>query len=148
MRSKVFKKANGCFLKHKREAAGRFVYSAKISHHILGDLGLLYSVIFNRHLQWILGKCSCRHLFRSREFAICQSKVCFETPQKKPFIFSHGPETCFILRLRYCKRLSTIISCSYSAVLGLKTHAEKNSVILTNDSHVRQIESVVYISQI
>ena len=29
---KVFKKANGCLLKDRREAGGRFVYSAKIYH--------------------------------------------------------------------------------------------------------------------
>ena len=33
LRSKIFKKANGCLLKHRRKAVGRFVYSAKISHH-------------------------------------------------------------------------------------------------------------------
>ena len=31
--SKIFKKANGCLLKNRREAGGRFVYSAKICHH-------------------------------------------------------------------------------------------------------------------
>ena len=33
LRSKIFKKANECLLKDKRKAGGRFVYSAKISHH-------------------------------------------------------------------------------------------------------------------
>ena len=31
--SKIFKKANGCLLKDGRKAGGRFVYSAKVSHH-------------------------------------------------------------------------------------------------------------------
>ena len=31
--SKIFKKANGRLLKDRRKAGGRFVYSAKISHH-------------------------------------------------------------------------------------------------------------------
>ena len=43
--SKIFKKANGCFLKDRRQAGGRFVYSAKIFHYC--DL-------------------VCRHLFRNR----------------------------------------------------------------------------------
>ena len=33
LRSKILKKANGCVLKDRRKAGGRFVYSAKISHH-------------------------------------------------------------------------------------------------------------------
>ena len=33
LRSKIFKKANGCLLKHRRKAVGRFAYSAKICHH-------------------------------------------------------------------------------------------------------------------
>ena len=33
MRSKIIKRANGCLLKDIRKAGGRFVYSAKISHH-------------------------------------------------------------------------------------------------------------------
>ena len=37
-RSKIFKKVNGCLLKDRRKAGGRFVYSAKISHHYIGDL--------------------------------------------------------------------------------------------------------------
>ena len=32
LRPKIFKKANGCVLKDRRKAGGRFVYSAKISH--------------------------------------------------------------------------------------------------------------------
>ena len=31
--SKIFKSANGCLLKDRPKAGGRFVYSAKISHH-------------------------------------------------------------------------------------------------------------------
>ena len=46
LRSKIFKKANECLLKDKRKAGGRFVYSAKISHHQV-ILCHLYSVIFN-----------------------------------------------------------------------------------------------------
>ena len=33
MRSKIFKKANGCLLKDGRKPGGRFAYPAKISHH-------------------------------------------------------------------------------------------------------------------
>ena len=33
LRSKFFKKPNGCPLKDRRKAGGRFVYSAKNSHH-------------------------------------------------------------------------------------------------------------------
>ena len=33
LRSKIFKKANRCLLKYRHGARGRFVYSAKISHH-------------------------------------------------------------------------------------------------------------------
>ena len=33
LRSKIFKRANGCLLKNRRKTGGRFVYSAKISHH-------------------------------------------------------------------------------------------------------------------
>ena len=46
LRSKIFKKANACLLKDRRKTGGRFVYSAKISHHqvIMCDI---YSVIFN-----------------------------------------------------------------------------------------------------
>ena len=32
LRPKIFKKANGCVLKDRRKAGGRFVYSARISH--------------------------------------------------------------------------------------------------------------------
>ena len=33
LRSKIFEKANGCLLKDRCKARGRFVYSAKVSHH-------------------------------------------------------------------------------------------------------------------
>ena len=33
LRSKNFRRANGCLLKDRRNARGRFVYSAKISHN-------------------------------------------------------------------------------------------------------------------
>ena len=33
LRSKIFKKANGCLLKGRYTAGGRFVYFAKIFHH-------------------------------------------------------------------------------------------------------------------
>ena len=37
---------NGCLLKDRRKAGGRFVYYAKITHHLV-ILCSLYSVIFN-----------------------------------------------------------------------------------------------------
>ena len=46
LRSKIFKKANGCLLKDRRKVEDGFVYSAKISHHSV-ILCHLYSVIFN-----------------------------------------------------------------------------------------------------
>ena len=33
LRSKIFEKANECAVKDRHKAGGRFVYSAKISHH-------------------------------------------------------------------------------------------------------------------
>ena len=45
LRSKIFMKPNGCLVKDRRTAGGRFVYSAKISHH-KAILHHLYSVIF------------------------------------------------------------------------------------------------------
>ena len=33
LRSKIFNKANGCFLKDRRKVENGFVQSAKISHH-------------------------------------------------------------------------------------------------------------------
>ena len=46
LRSKIFQKANRCLLKGRRKAGGRFVYFAKMSHHLV-ILCSLYSVIFN-----------------------------------------------------------------------------------------------------
>ena len=66
--------------------------------------------------------------FVCQKMSICRGKVCFYWRRilQKTFIFSHGPETCFILRLTYCKRFSTNNIPFHSALLGPKTHAEKS----------------------